>query len=97
MSVIIKHTSYSPSSSYSPPASAESADTRTTRRWAEAMSWSGGRGSSGGLSDGGSAHAAVPSTIGLLDLFGFELSLEDMDTLTAASKPKATAGDCACP
>ena len=32
-----------------------------------------------------------------LDLFGFELSLEDMDTLTAASKPKATAGDCACP
>lgn len=31
-----------------------------------------------------------------LDLFGFELSEYDMDTLTATSVPKATPGDCGC-
>jgi diketogulonate reductase-like aldo/keto reductase len=32
-----------------------------------------------------------------LDLFNFELSQEDMDTLTEQTKPMATPGDCACP
>ena len=31
-----------------------------------------------------------------LDLFGFELSEYDMDSLTATSVPKATPGDCGC-
>jgi 2,5-diketo-D-gluconate reductase A len=32
-----------------------------------------------------------------IDLFGFELSERDMDLLTAASKPRATGGDCSVP
>lgn len=32
-----------------------------------------------------------------IDLFGFELTLEDMDALTAATAPRATPGDCDCP
>jgi len=32
-----------------------------------------------------------------IDLFGFSLTQADMDTLTAATAPKATPGDCACP
>jgi diketogulonate reductase-like aldo/keto reductase len=32
-----------------------------------------------------------------MDLFGFQLSQDDMDTLTAATKPFATPGDCNCP
>ena len=32
-----------------------------------------------------------------IDLFGFELSLEDMDMLTAATTPRATGGDCSIP
>lgn len=31
-----------------------------------------------------------------IDIFNFELSLDDMDRLTAASAPKATPGDCKC-
>jgi diketogulonate reductase-like aldo/keto reductase len=32
-----------------------------------------------------------------LDLFSFELTAEDMASLSAATAPKATPGDCACP